>query len=261
MESELALLINKYLHYNNYDIKDFILESYIIIKKYYLLETKLKYNLNSSNEIAIYNTKSNTIYINNYFIKNYKNICDKTTNHDEKYYLLYTIRILLHEIGHANQWLKVQYQDSIEGHILKEEFNADKKMIREIKNSKEKILSWSNLYHSLYEYCPTERFTEIDALYKVINVSSLLNDEKSTLEFKYNYLKKILSGYDKFEEPTRHYIENINKDSNWQDILNMCNDLNLHEKTRMGLKTNTYYLEDLREKKKLIHNELKTYTN
>ena len=169
-------------------------------------------------------------------------------------YLL-PVKILLHEFEHVKQYKTIQYENNIEGLIIRKDIEIEKKYT-DYDNILELIyilLYYEIKYNKLYKFSPMERLAEIKSNEISIDIARILDDYHSELITKNNYYDSLLSCYEK-EEPTEYYFHSFKVKLDW----NMINSLNIKEidKIKLGLKCSKKHLSYLEEKQNEVYNKI-----
>ena len=188
----------------------------------------------------------------------------KIFNKEEKsfYKYLRVIKVLLHELEHANQ-KKLKYENnSLESKILIEsDALYDKLFFDYISINKsfslkrsiliDKIDNYYRKYRKYYIFSPNERLASLKADITSLKLSKRLQSNMiyDYEEFKYNTHR--INPYIKQDNPTKYYIEKVNKKYNgWNELESLCSNLNFEDRLMLGLEIS---LDEYR----IIHNNLK----
>lgn len=163
------------------------------------------------------------------------------------------LRIFLHELIHVTQAKKCHEEPtSVEGLIYKRIFENNPKNTDITYYT---LMSTINRFiarikHKLtYYYDPAERIAEQLSSQMLINIFKQLDlDIKNLLLHEKAYLNNAyLRGYDKVDNPTKHYLYLQGLRSLWQEIEPKTQDLSINERLSLGLDVPYEILEELAE--------------
>lgn len=266
MEEHIAQLIYDYIkHKKNIDF--FINDTIKMIIEYLHLEEYIKdiKPLIHKTALARYNIATKTLYINYQKIFVYsQNIMkidfpNSNPSLSSKYIIL--TQILMHEIKHVLQHKQTIEQKSAESIILHEDLNVVNYIISEVEAGNISILKGfykvferKKIYNKLYEYSPSERLAEIDSAKTAFTIAEKLRDEATSILMLLKYYESHLSGYNvgieqsKSNEPTKFYLDSINGNPRWEEIVALSKNLSQIHRIRLGLKANPNELQKIASK-------------
>ena len=261
MEEKLANLIYLYKRNNKIIDNDFFIKAYNIINEKFNIETNLtikKSSITDITNLATYCNFTNALNIYTNKIKKYslqEKRELKIKNKSDTYLYLLPIKILLHEFEHLKQYKIIQYENTIEGAIIRKDVELEKKYT-DYDNILELIyilLYYELKYNKLYYYAPMERLAEIKSNETSIDIARVLEDNHTELIMRNHYYNSLISCYE-IDEPTRYYFESFKEKLDWNTI----NNLNIKEidKIKLGLKCNKKHLHHLEEKQNEVYDKI-----
>lgn len=270
MENEIADLVYVYSNGNKDIDFEFVNQIVVIAKKYYCLDDYIKktiiYNGGFQNlaEYAI-SKKELCFYFEamNIELSSLANEFE-CTSQSILFKYLYSVKVILHEIEHAYQHKKVKELNNIEGEILKAEY-CPIYNIMETKTLLQivKLIKMSNLRKKYYNLSPSERLAEINACETSQKVSLLLEEEMCYDVVDYYRLNKILSGYSVKSEfsniPTKTYLEKVNPNYDYSNVVNLSKILSSEELMRYGLESSYDEIKNTESKINVLKNKIKYY--
>ena len=260
MEEKLAELVYSYFKNNNDVDAQFIKKAFVIICDSFGLNTRLEVVNNSLFEndcLALYSNSDDILKmyisrINNCIIDELNELYLDTS--PMLYNYIYFIKVLLHEIEHLKQYKVIQHMDTAEGLIINKVIQTDDRFSN-YENYFEYLynyITYDRKCSKLYRYSPMERLAETRAIMTASDVSSILDDDFTSLIMSCYYYASLISAYklehfgDGKKEPTKYYFHSLKTDLDWSKINNLSESELMN--VELGLKANNDFLVDLRSK-------------
>lgn len=270
MEKEILDIINEYQHMDKDIDIDFIMRIITLARKYYNLKhyvenTEIRYDTNMPQ--AQYNVIAKEIYVNPEFInKVLFSLNDEFKNlkYNKLFRYLYTSKILLHEIEHANQHKKIREQNDIESEILRAEYSVSYDIMQNSTLVKiPKLIYQNKLRKKYYDFSPSERLAEHIACEHIEKIANEIQDETSCNLIQHFKYWNILRGYNVgvinnlSNSPTKTYLEKINPSYDYSIIANLEKDISQYDKIKFGLEADKKELNKTAYKWQLVYNKIK----
>lgn len=272
MEEEIFKIIYKYFNDNREIDANFVFNIIEVAKKYYSLDDYIRkikvYEANPGSEACYYlNPKKIEVYTKalNATLDNLTDIFP-VLYYDPLFKYLYCIKLLIHEVEHANQQKKIKELNNIESEILKAEFEPCYKLKKQNFLAFLKIISLNQARNKHYTLSPCERLAETSACEFAQNLSLQIGNVLNYEVFEYFKLKNgILRGYniglarDLSYTPTKTYLKIINPQYDFSKIEELSYELDLTDKMRLGLEVPMQELNNTAEKEYVLYNRITRY--
>ena len=266
MEERLAQLVYEYSK-NNKQIDDkFIKTAFTIIEKSYGFENMILKE-ERMNKLASY--RNNIITIDTNQIINvgskHKNLYLNIGTGFNSYKYIYLIKILLHEFEHAKQQQIIQFEDSAEGYIVKQELNILNIIYFTRKNHLDYINKMNKIkknYKKYFMFSPIERLADIKSIQKAGAISCMLQETNTRNLIRITHCEYLLSSYfadelkNRLNSPTKFYLDMQNCQYDWDYIEELASNLSQISRIKFGLDCDEKKLCEINQKRISLSSKL-----
>ncbi|MBQ4583762.1 MAG: hypothetical protein IJA94_02620 [Bacilli bacterium] len=193
--------------------------------------------------VAKYNSLNSSITVDIERWYSYYNNIVKLYNINEPFYkYLLFVRIIVHELEHANQRNTAWHKEGIESDII---FNTDylyyvfSDKIKD-EDIKQAFIRQKQVYFKYYNYCPVERLAEYSSNLLCEKCANIYANEtgnhiqKIEDYFGFKRLSVLADAYLKMDFPTKFYMEQLGTGDCYPMIESQAEKLSLVDKARYG---------------------------
>jgi len=271
MEEEILNIIYKYFKDNKKIDPDFVFSIIDSLVEYYDLDDYIRkikvYEANPGTQACYYlNTKKIEVYtkaINASLDKHFDSFPSLYYEHLFKY--LYAIKILTHEVEHANQQKKIKDLNDIESEILKAEFAPCYELNKHKFLLFLKTINLNRIRDKYYALSPGERLAEAAACEFAQKLSMEVGNPLTYEVFEFLRLHNITRGYntglirDLSHTPTKTYLKAINPQYDFSKVEQISSELDTTYRMRLGLEVPMVDLINTVEKRYVLYDKIRRY--
>lgn len=269
MNNEIIDILNHYI-INNKDVDCLYVNDIVdVVIKTYNLEEYITHVAFSNQNVSLSSPEASFCVDDKqlcfFLVPTYQEIKEiakefPIVNKTKHFNYLFVLNVLLHELEHARQQLRINQDNNLESAILtaeyEQQFNLKKQ--KNILNLF-KAIKLQTLIRKHYWFSPSERMAEIDGCNISREIAMTMDDNISKNIFEYLEISNLLRGYCSssiksiMNAPTKFYLKKVNPKYDYSNIVLMSKKTNGDSTLmRLGLEVEIEEIKEVEDKRKIL---------